>query len=244
MSLSELQYLLKPYEGPNWSHRKYRANSKYLNALYYLVVSGKGALLEHLRREYAGAASAAGPDQGFALGIVSDPVSPTQIAAITVSRADVQALLDDFDGFVQAVGKQCIVGVHRAFVDYTIDLLIELLEGELVSLPSDRERKIRERRASPRLAARTYDELGIPLSPVPDEARALQRLSMLRNAIEHNNGLATAEYVRACDEGTLRQGDVIPIGSREVGRALAIVDHVGRTLNERAVLKWPKLTAG
>lgn len=74
MSNFDIEELLSPYEGPNSAHKAFRQEFKYLNALYYLIVSAKDRLHEHLKRAMANAEDAAearGKDRKYALGIVT-----------------------------------------------------------------------------------------------------------------------------------------------------------------------------
>ena len=143
MSLAELQDVVHPYEGPNRSHRKFRANYKYLNALYYLVVSGRQCLRAHLAKQLAKGEAEATPKRGFALGVVTDVISQTEFSAVTVSGSDLRDMIDDFSGFTDTLARQSVIGAHRMFVDYAVDLLNELLGRNLVVLGPENEQRIR-----------------------------------------------------------------------------------------------------
>ena len=124
-------------------------------------------------------------------------------------------------------------------LDFALDLLEELLEHSLIVLPYDLVARINDRFINPKRLLRVWTELEVPVAATEDEATKLQRLSELRNVIEHNDERATALYCELFPEHGLGPGDRIPVGSREVGYSLAIVEHVAEFLDRRALEKWP-----
>jgi hypothetical protein len=62
--MSAFADLLTPYVGPNEAHRRFREEFKYLNAFYYLFLSGRKLLEEHLRKNVAESDARAMADHG------------------------------------------------------------------------------------------------------------------------------------------------------------------------------------
>jgi hypothetical protein len=105
---------LIPYEGRTRSHAKFRERFKYVNALYYLIVTGKDLLREHLAtqpRNGKRQASELGRPPGWShiLGVVTNPISQTQFEAVMVHSTDAEAMVEDFDRFIATHERQCII---------------------------------------------------------------------------------------------------------------------------------------
>ncbi len=114
---------LSPYEGRTRSHAKFREKFKYANALYYLIVTGKDRLREHLAAELGKRRT----ELPYILGMVTHVVSQTEMALVTIHSTDAQAMIDDFDQFIATHDRQCIISAHRMGLDFALDLLEELL---------------------------------------------------------------------------------------------------------------------
>jgi hypothetical protein len=128
-------------------------------------------------------------------------------------------------------------------VDLALDLLEELLDQSVIVLPNDLAEEIRGRFISPKNLSRAWEDFGVPVAATDDVETSLRQLSELRNVIEHNDEKATALYCELYPEYGFSPGDKVPVGSREVGHSLAIVDHVAEALDRRASEKWPELVA-
>jgi hypothetical protein len=241
MSNSDIEELLSPYEGPNDAHKAFRQEFKYLNALYYLIVSAKDVLREHLKRAMADAEAAAatqGRDGKYALGIVTHPISTSQFQAIYVPKPDAETMVHDFDGFIDVLNRHCIIGVHRAIVDFAIDLLIELNRRALISIPFSEEENLHQRRLRPADLARHFEEIG---EPIHADMNGLQRLHLLgetRNLLEHNNGRVTPKYRRLAGAPSLSEGDPVHITSKEVGEAFVLIETTAASLNRRVLKRF------
>lgn len=233
-----------PYEGRTRSHAKFREKFKYANALYYLIVSGKGRLREHLATslregQREGLKLGHPPGAPHIFGMVAHVVSQTEFSLVTIHSTDAQAMIDDFDQFIATHDRQCIISAHRMILDFALDLLEELLDQSLIVLPDDLVEKVRSRFICPKKLSRAWEKLGVPVAATDDVETSLRRLSALRNVIEHNDERATKEYCDLFPEHGLGPGDRIPVGIREVGLSLAIVDHAAEILDRRALEKWP-----
>ena len=137
--------------------------------------------------------------------------------------------------------RQCIISAHRLILDFAIDLLEELMDEALIDPGDKLAAKIRERRVPPDRLHRTWANLGVPVADADEDDVRLRQLSELRNVIEHNDERATEPYCNLFPEHGLQPGETVPVGRREVGYSLAIIEHVAESLDRRAVEKWPVL---
>ena len=237
---------LIPYEGRTRSHQKFREQFKYVNALYYMIVTGQGALQEHLQATLSNTGaqnSERGVPDGrpYILGVVTNVISPTEFSHVGVHSIDVEAMINDFDPFLTAHNSQCVIDSHRMIVNFEIDLLEELIELALITLPDDDASRVKSRYINPKKLSRIWNELGVPVATNEDEQLKLRGLSELRNLIEHNNCLATDLYCRLFPEYELETDQQVPIGSREVGYSLAIIEHLAKSLDQRVIKQWPNM---
>ena len=235
---------LFPYVGRTRSHAKFREKFKYANALYYLIVSGKDLLREHLEtalRNGKREALEQGRPSGWPhlLCIVTNAISRTQFEAVLVHSTDGRAMVEDFDQFIATHIRQCIISAHRMMVDLELDLLEELLDKSLIDLPDELVGKVRSRFIKPIKLSRAWDDLGVPVAATDDVEASLKQLSELRNVIEHNDENATALYCKLYPEYGLSPGNKVPVGSREVGHSFSVINHVAEALDRRALEKWP-----
>ena len=192
MSISELKDLLNPYEGPNRAHRRFRQEFKYLNALYYLILSGKDILREHLQLQMAQAdrdAAATRSTDGYALTIVTNVISKTQFQGISVAKPDAETMLRDFDGFIDLLNRHSIIAAHRAIVDFATDLLIELEEEESrITIAPSVNRDLHQRRLQPSKLAEQFERINEPIHEDSNQMQRLRLLGEMRNLLEHNEG--------------------------------------------------------
>jgi hypothetical protein len=68
--------------------------------------------------------------------------------------------------------------------------------------------------------------------------RLLIYLGAARNVIEHNKSVVNAEFIALVPDSGHSIGDLILIGSTELGDALFTVERTGDDLNRRAVEKF------
>ena len=225
-----------PYVGPTRSHAKFRAKYKYVNALYYLVVTGKDCLQEKLQTELSKY------PEGYYLGMVTHVISNTEFSIVGMHRSDAEDMVRSFDPFIAMHQRQCIISVHRLILDFAIDLLEELMDKDLIDLGDNIAAKISDRRIPPNRLERAWANLGVSVADAHEDDVRLRQLSELRNVIEHNDERATDLYCECFLEHGLAPGETVPVGSREVGYSLAIAEHVAESLDRRAVAKWPDLS--
>jgi hypothetical protein len=158
--------------------------------------------------------------------LVTHAISSTQFQAVIVPRADAAAMAVDFDGFLRSVSKHCITASHRLLIDYVYDLLLEIDgTGHMPVADKDRD-ALRARSARPGTLAKWLETAGIPLTTAPDLERRVRFLAESRNCLEHHAGVATAELCKYAHGYALNPGDEVPVGSKEVGESLAIVESV------------------
>ncbi len=229
------------YVGHNAAHRKFLAEFKYLNCYYYLFFSAKDELQTHLAYAVEDAdriAREQGRVKARALGIITHVISNTQLQVVEVPRPDAATMAANFDGFLQTVSKHCVIASHRSLIDYTYDLLSEIDSSAQLLISEDDRDAVRARSMRPKKLLNLLSTLGIPFTTTSDMERRIRLLAESRNCLEHNDGLATPEWCKHADGYTLNAGDQVPIGSKEVGESLAIVNTVVRLLNLRACEKY------
>ena len=244
MSNRDIERLVSPYEGPNDAHKAFRQEWKYLNALYYLVVSGKDVLREHLKSQMANAeatATARGTDGKYALGLVTHGISTSQFRFIGVRGSDAKTMVNNFHGFIDTLSRHCVIAAHRLIVDYANDLLIELDRLALITTISPSVKSdLHQRTLRPAELATQFKKIGEPISLDKNDSQRLHLLGETRNLLEHNNGRVTEKYRRLVWDPSLSAGDPVHITSKEVGEAFVLIETTAESLNTR-VLKRFKL---
>ena len=222
----------KPYAGPNNSHKIFRKEFVYLNALYYLLISCKDTLHQKLIHDLR--------EQWLAKGIVTHGISKTQFQVVTVYRKDAKKMASNFDGFVKVFNQQVFVSSHRALINYLHDILIELSNSKLIKLKEKDLEQLLDFRLSPKSLLKIINELGVNIASDEVELRQLKRVSATRNIIEHNSRKVNSEFIKLTGYD-LNIGDEVPIGSKELGEALAITEHAVQYVNRQVLEKWPQL---
>ncbi len=239
MSISELEELLNPYEGQNRAHRIFREEFKYLNAMYYLVVSDKDSLRRHLESKMARMDKAAGPSgASYALGIVTHVISGTQFQGVSVPKPDAKAMLDHFNRFIDLLNRHSIIAAHRAIIDFATDLLIELEEQSRITITPSQRENLHQRRLRPSKLAEQLEKIGEPLHADTEVLRRLCVLGEMRNLLEHNAGRATQEYVRLTGDRGVAPGDQVRVTGKDVGEAFALINSTAASLNRRVVRRF------
>jgi hypothetical protein len=241
MSNVDIEELLSPYEGPNSAHKAFRQEFKYLNALYYLIASAKDRLQEHLQRAMANAEAAAaarGRDGKYALGIVTHAISASQFQGVCVPKSDAEAMVQNFDGFIDLVSRHCVIAAHRAIIDFATDLLLELEQRSLISIAPTVQANLHQRRLRPAELAKQFTQIGEPIHTDPNELQRLHLLGETRNLLEHNDGRATKEYVQLVGDPTLTVGYLVRITGKEVGEAFALIQSTAASLNRRILERF------
>lgn len=239
MSLSELSEVLNPYEGPNLAHKRFRQEFKYLNASYYLIVSGKDEMRKHVKSKMAEAERLTGKTHvtdGYVL--VTNVPSPTQFQGIVVAKSDLEHVADDFDGFINLLNRHSVIAAHRAIVDFAINLLIELDGKNRINLTKAIKEDLHQRRLQPSKLAEQFRKIDEPLHEDPIQLKRLHILGELRNMLEHNEGKATKEYVHLLGDDKLSIGNPIQVTGKDVGEAFALVNSTATSLNKRVVNRF------
>jgi hypothetical protein len=221
------------YRGPNPSHVTFHDRHGYLNALYYLVVSCRGALEAKLQNDLE--------KPGIAIGVVTNAISKTQFQGVFVHTADAKLMANDFGRFLLTFQQQTIAGAYRVLMTFLSEFLLEARDARLVQISEDDERRLRQRFVSSKQLGTLYEEIGVPITSTADELVNLKALVAARNVIEHNDALVNAEYLRLTGHKGLRIGDAAPTGSKEVGEALAISEWLAASVNRRGLSLWPAL---
>ena len=175
---------------------------------------------------------------GYALTIVTHVISKTQFQGISVPRSDAEAMVRDFEGFIDLLNRHSIIGAHRAIVNFATDLLIALQENSRITVHQSVRRKLQQRRMRPLELAEQFKRIGEPLHEDPTILIRLRILGEMRNLIEHNSGKATQEYVRLLGVPNISTGDQIIITGKDVGEAFALVNSTVTSLNKRVVKRF------
>ncbi len=225
-----------PYDGATKSHAKFRAKYKYVNVLYYIIATGKDCLQQKLQTDLSEY------PESYYLGMVSHAISNTQFNIIGMHRSDAEDMVRSFDPFLAMHDRQCIISAHRIILDFATDLLQELMDKSLINLGDSLSAKVCDRRIPPNRLQSTWANLGVPVADADEDDVRIRQLSELRNVIEHNDERATEPYCDLFPEHGLQPGETVPVGSREVGYSLAIIEHVAESLDRRAVENWPDLS--
>lgn len=221
------------YSGPNNSHIRFSQQYRYLNALYYLIVSNKEVLATNLTR------ASQTPDS--VIGVVTNAISKTQFQGVFVPANDAKEMANNFPGFLAVLNKQTISSSYRALSDYLIDQLIEL--RDVVGLKYDQKISVRleERFLTLDHIKTAYKQIGFELYADPEDDRRMNWLVATKNVIEHNDSKVNKEYLRLTGNSALNIGDVAPTGTKEAGEALSLVEHVAQSSNQRILSQWPAL---
>ncbi len=220
----------KPYAGPNNSHKIFRKEFIYLNALYYLIISCKDTLRQRLIHDLKG--------QGIAFGVVTHGISRKQFQLVTVYKEDAEKMASNFDGFISVFNQQVFVSSHRALINYLHDILIELFNSTLIKLRKKDLEQLLDFSLSSKSLLKIISELGMNIASNEAELLQLKRLSATRNIIEHNSRKVNSEFIKLTGYD-LNIDDEVPIGSKEVGEALAITEHTVQYVNMQVLEKWP-----
>ena len=221
------------YSGPNASHIRFSQNYRYLNALYYLIVSNKEVLATNLKK--------ASQTPNSVIGVVTNPISNTQFQGVLVPANDAKNMANNFPGFIAVLNKQTISSSYRALSDYLIDQLIELKDEVGLKYDQKISGRLEERFLTMDHIKKAYEQIGFDLCTDPQDDRRMNWLVATKNIIEHNDSKINKEYLRLTGDGALDIGDVAPTGAKEAGEALSLVEHVAQSLNKRILSKWPEL---
>lgn len=144
-------------------------------------------------------------------------------------------MVQDFDGFIDLIGRHCVIAAHRAIVNFANNLLLELDLGRLIPMsPLERE-QLQQRRFSPADLVKQFEKIGESIHNETNGARPLQVLGETRNLLEHNNGIVTPEYRRLVAEASFSVGDPVRITSKEVGEAFVLIESTAASLNQRVI---------
>lgn len=221
---------LRHYTAPNHAHKVFIERFRFLNALYYPVVSSKNVL----RQELVDATQI--PES--VVGVVTHAVDTRQFQGVFVPSNDATAMANDFESFLDVLQKQTIVTAYRYFADFCMDLLADIVKINGSTLPQKLQTRLEERFMNlEHIKLAFQDHPGVAVCSSDDEQASLNCLLATRNGIEHADCRVDREYLRLTGTN-LHIGDVIPAGSKEAGEALAIVEHLVQALNERCLSKW------
>lgn len=227
------QIPIRTYAGPNEAHTKFSHQYRYLNALYYLVVSNKEALTSNLK------SVSKAPDS--IIGVVTHPISNKQFQGVFVPANDARDMANNFSIFLSVLQKQTITASYRTLADYLIDQLIELRDKAGLSFDSKLSTRLKERFMTINHIVDAYNQIEFELYIEGADRTRMQHLIATRNVIEHNNSKVSNEYIQLTGSQTLKVGDLAPTGPREVGEALSLTEHIAQSTNLRVLNKWPEV---
>ncbi len=221
------------YSGPNLSHTRFSLQYRYLNALYYLVVSNKKVLADNLK------SASQTPDS--LIGVVTNAISNMQFQGVFVPANDARNMADDFSGFLDVLNRQTISSSYRALSDYLIDQLIELRDVAGAQYEDKISVRLEERFLTLEHIIEAYKQIGFELYSEQEDSNRMNWLVATRNVIEHNDSKVNKEYLRLTGNKNLSIGDVAPSGMKEAGEALSLVEHIAQSSNQRVLSRWPIL---
>jgi len=218
------------YVGPNHAHRTFVEKYRFLNALYYLIVSNRQVLQANLLE------ATKIPDS--VVGVVTHAISKTQFESVLVPANDAREMAQDFGSFLAVLQQQTIATAYRYFVDYCMDLLEEIAKARGEDLSGKLQVRLRERFMTlEHIRSAFRDELAISIYAESTDEPRLNILLATRNSIEHADCKVTKEYLRLAG-ATLAIGDPTPAGPKEVGDALSLVEHLANNINSICMKKW------
>jgi hypothetical protein len=175
----------------------------------------------------------------FALAIVTKGVSPTQFKAINIRENESALIAENSEEFQSQVYGKAFAEVHRIFVDYTIDLLGEILS----KIPNPKKY---DDISYKRIRDKAYDDVGTSIlsgkdigGMTSDEIRdRLNALENTRHMIEHNNGIVDEHYLHHNPKPYHKLGERIVIRPEQIGEAIALAETLAEDLNKRVLNKF------
>lgn len=223
----------KTYTGPNEAHSKFAHQYSYLNALYYLIVSNEKTLASNLKR--------ASQTPNSVIGVVTHSISNTQFQGVFVPANDARDMANNFHHFLSVLQKQTITSSYRALGDYLIDQLIELRDKAGLNYNSKISTRLQERFLTMDHIIDAYQQVEFDVFTESTDESRMNHLVATRNVIEHNDSRVNKEYLKLTENDSLIIGDLAPTGSKEVGEALAFVEHIAQSTNLRVLQQWPEV---
>ena len=172
--------------------------------------------------------------------MVTHAISNKEFQGVFIHQSDAKVMENDFDGFITLTNHQVFVSSHRMLINFLHNLLVELKELDLIELSDGNTEKLYDYGISSKDLMKIYKTITIEITNDEFELKQLKRLAATRNIIEHNNGKVNSEYLSLTGYD-LNIGDNALVGSKEVGEALAIAEHVAQNVNVRTLNKWPQL---
>lgn len=232
-----IESLVYPYSSWNEAYRKFRDEYRYLNTFFYLFLTGKENIQEHLKAQIAKHDEGKverGESLDYAMGVVTHAYSRSKFKGVHVARSDAVQMVADFGGFLSIVSKHCVVAAHRAVVDYSFDLLRELHKEGYIEFEEKVRESVFSQRIRPAKLSSLLEDCNIPIATENHALMQWRWLAELRNCIEHNGSRATTDFTSLVSELEIEAGDPIPIGPKEVGEALALVEEICSAMNQKA----------
>lgn len=95
----------KTYTGLNEAHSKFAHQYRYLNALYYLIVSNEKTLASNLKR--------ASQTTNSVIGVVTHSISNTQFQGVFAPVNDARDMVNNFHHFLSILQKQTITSSYK-----------------------------------------------------------------------------------------------------------------------------------
>jgi len=234
---NNLERTTRAYIGPNKAHRQFVQKITNEKIFVYLIMKNMDNLVSTFHKDVEETRRLGGKE--FAIGIVTKGISPTQFKAINIRANESALIAKDSQEFQSQVCGKAFAEVHRIFVDYTIDLLHEILER----LPSPKKyddlsyKTVRDR---------AFGDIGLTILPsintgglTPDQLKdRLNEMENTRHIIEHNNCIADMIFLRRNPITTYRLGERVNIQPEQIGEAIELVETLAEDLNERALRKF------
>lgn len=234
---NNLERTTRAYIGPNKAHRQFVQKITNEKTFVYLIMKNMDNLVSTFRKDVEETRQLGGKE--FAIGIVTKGISTTQFKAINIRANESVLIARDSQEFQSQVYGKAFAEVHRIFVDYTVDLLHEIIER----LPSPQKyddlsyKTVRDR---------VFGDIGLAILPAintggltPDQLKdRLNELENTRHIIEHNNCIVDMIFLRRNPSTTYKLGERVNIQPEQIGEAIALVETLAEDLNERALRKF------
>lgn len=232
-----LERTTRAYIGHNKAHRQFVQKITNEKIFVCSIMKNMGNLISTFQKD-VDAVRRTGHKE-FALAVVTKVVSPTQFKAINVRENESALIAENSQAFQSQVYGKAFAEVHRIFVDYTVDLLDEILNRT----PNPKKYDDMSRK---KIRDKAYDDVGICILPgkdtggiTADEIRdRLNDLENTRHVIEHNNGIVDERYLQRNPKTRHKLGERIVIGPEQIGEAIALVETLAEDLNERVLGKF------
>ena len=234
---NNLERTTKAYIGRNKAHRQFVQKIVNEKIFVYIIMKNKDTLVSKVFDEFDEMRKMQHGE--FALGIVTKGISNTQFRAIFIRENESSLIAKDTETFQSQIYGKAYTEVHRIFVDYTIDLINEVLSkipkpnnyGDL-SYKKNREKVCGD------YGINILTDKALGTSSADELRDRLNYLENTRHIIEHNIGIVDMQFLDRVPKATYRLGEKIDISPGHIGEAIALVETLAEDLNKRTLGRY------